>query len=309
MEVINSFFSNIKDKLTNPYFGTLIIVLIFHHWELIYTLFNFDEKLTLDHKLTSIKTYISTNITFSDLLRNAFWALLFMLSGYLIIVITRSIVLWIEFWLMPFITGKIINKNVVQKNKFDQVVKEREEYFDQYEEQRKNVRTFSKTIDEQTEQIKQKDKDLLEQSKTISSSVKNLDITKKRLELTLIESTRKGEKISELNTSLKELQKDYDIKLEKLEKFEHLFFDKENLDFYSSFDQFPPEIINKVDELNKKNKWENFLHVGRFFEKGGSIGGELVTEMIKMGLAFKRGTREDLTPVGKIIYRYNKVLN
>lgn len=309
MEVINSFFSNIKDKLTNPYFGTLILVLICHHWELIYTLFNFDEKLTLNQKLTSIKTYISTNITCTDLLCNAFWALVFMLSGYLIIVITRSIVLWVEFWIMPFITGKIINKNVVQKNEFDKVVKEREEYFDQYEEQRKNVRTFSKTIDEQTEQIKQKDKDLLEQSKTISSSVKKLDITKRKFELTIAENTRKDKKINELNTTIKELQKKYDIKSEKLEKFEHLFFDKENIEFYSSLDQFPPEIISKVDELKKKNKWESFLQLGHFFERGGSIGGELLTEMIKMGLAFERDTREDLTPVGKIIYRYNKILN
>jgi hypothetical protein len=307
MEVINSFFSNIKDKLTNPYFGTLILVLIFHNWELIYTLFNFDKKLTLDEKLTSIKSYISINITFTEFLCNAFLALVLMLSGYLIIVFTRSIVLWVEFWLMPFITGKIINKNVVQKNEFDKVVKEREEYFDQYEEQRKNVRMFSKTIDEQTEQIKQKDKDLIEQSNIISSSVKQLDTTKIKFKLTIDESTRKDEKIKELNSSIKDLQKNYDFKSEKLDKFEHLFFDKENIAFYSSRDQFPTEIINKVDELKKKNKWKRFLQMCNFFENGGSIGSELITEMVKMGLALGRDDLESLTPVGKIIYKYNKV--
>lgn len=115
MEVINSFFSNIKDKLTNPYFGTLILVLIFHHWELLYVIFNFDENLTLDNKLDFIHNYISANITLSSVCWDALLALIFMFSGYLIIVLTRSIVLWIEFWLMPFITGKIVNKMSLKK--------------------------------------------------------------------------------------------------------------------------------------------------------------------------------------------------
>ena len=59
MEVVNSFFSNIKDKLTNPYFGTLIIVLIIHHWDLIFGVFNFDEGFTLDKKLEFINNYIT----------------------------------------------------------------------------------------------------------------------------------------------------------------------------------------------------------------------------------------------------------
>jgi len=308
MEVINSFFSNIKDKLTNPFFGTLILVLIFHHWELLYTLFNFDEKLTLESRLTSIKTYISTNLTFTDLLWDALWALIFMLSGYLIIVITRSIVLWIEFWLMPLITGKIINKNVVRKDEYDKVIKEREEYFDQYEEQRQNVRTFSKTIDEQTEQIKQKDKDLLKQTKTISDTIKELDSTKNSLDKSLNDSSDKGKTIERLNNSLTELQNSYKYITDKSNKFEHLFFDKENQNFYSSIDKFPPEVIRKIEELNKDNKLMAFIKVGSFYEHGGSMGGEIITEMIKRDLVFERGSREDLTPVGKIIYKYRKVL-
>ena len=204
MEVINSFFKNVKDKLTNPYFGTLILVLLFHHWELLYSIFNFDDRLCLNAKLKSIKKYISTNITFESVMYDALWALILMLAGYLIIVITRSIVLWVEFWLMPLITGKIINKNVVEKDKYDNVVKEREEYFDQYEVQRKNVRTFSKTIDEQTEQIKEKDKALLEQTKTISVTVKELESTKSSLEKALKDASSKSIRIESLNKSLAE---------------------------------------------------------------------------------------------------------
>lgn len=307
MEVINSFFSNIKGKLTNPFFGTLILVLIIHHWQLWYVVFNFDSDCTLDDKLFFIKNYISINLTLKSFTWDIVQSIFYMFLGYLMIVATRSLVLWVEFWLMPYITGKIVNKNVVRKSEYDDVVKEREQYFDQYEEQRKNVRLFSKTIDEQTEQIKQKDQDLLIQSETISTTVRELDLTKQKLEKSQSENDDKTAKIKQLNSSLEQLQKDYDFKLEKLEKYEHLFFDEENKPFYSSIEKFPPEVLNKVSELKAEKKWARFISLGSFFENGGSIGGEVLTEMIEKGVAFERGSHEDLTPLGRIIWRYRKV--
>lgn len=307
MEVVNSFFSNIKDKLTNPYFGTLILVLIIHHWELIFGVFNFDEGFTLDKKIEFVKSYIVNNITWKTFLLNALQAMLYMFIGYIVVVFTRSIVLFIEFGLMPFITGKIVNKNVVRRTEYDEVVKEREQYFDQYEEQRNYVRNFSKTIDEQTEQLKQKDENLLKQTDTISETITKLDSTKKELESAKNESSKKSLQIDSLKNSIVSLEKENGNYLEKVKGYEHLHFNEKSEDFYSTIDKFPPEILKKVQELKNDNKWKAFLQLGHFFEKGGSIGGELLTEMIDRDLAFEREKREDLTPIGKIIYRYNKV--
>jgi hypothetical protein len=308
MEIINSFFSNIKDKLTNPYFGTLILVLLFNHWELIYVIFNFDDGLILENKLTFIENYITENMTFLSVFFDALWALVFMLSGYLIIVLTRSIVLWVEFWLMPFITGEIINKNVVQKNEYDSVVKEREDYFDQYEVQRKNVRAFSKTIDEQTEQIIQKDKDLLKQTKKISEAINELDKTKNKLEKSVNNVSNKTEKLQFSDNTLTELKRNNEYKTDKIKKFEHLFFDQKNQSFYTSIEKFPPEVNEKINELKKDNRLIAFMSLGNFFEYGGTMSREIITEMINRGLVFGRDSREDLTPVGKIIYHYRKIL-
>lgn len=239
---------------------------------------------------------------------DALWALILMLAGYLIIVITRSIVLWVEFWLMPLITGKIINKNVVEKDKYDNVVKEREEYFDQYEVQRKNVRTFSKTIDEQTEQIKEKDKALLEQTKTISVTVKELELIKSSLEKALKDASSKAIRIESLNKSLTENKTQKDYIVNKVNKFELLYFSEENRDFYSSIDKFPPEVITKLRELKKDNRLKAFLEVGRFYEFGGTMGGEIITEMINRELVLDRSPSIELSPVGKIIFEYRKVL-
>lgn len=307
MEVVNSFFSNIKDKLTNPYFGTLIIVLIIHHWELIFGVFNFDEGFTLDKKIEFVKNYIVNNINWKSFLWDALQALTYMFIGYLIVILTRSIVLFIEFGLMPFITGKIVNKNVVRRTEYDEVVKEREQYFDQYEEQRNYVRNFSKTIDEQTEQLKQKDENLLKQTNTISETIAKLDFTKKELESFKNENSNKSSQIDSLKSSIEYLEKENENYLEKVKGYEHLYFNEKNKKFYSTIDKFPPEILDKVQELKNDNKWNTFLHLGQFYETGGTIGGESLTEMIKRGLAFEREMREDLTPIGKIIYHYKKV--
>ena len=309
MEVVNSFFSNIKDKLTNPYFGTLILVLLIHHWKLIFGIFNFDEVFTLENKLNFIQNYIAKNITWESFILDALQALVYMFTGYLIIVLTRGVVLFIEYWLMPFITGRIVNKNVVRRTEYDEVLKEREQYFDQYEEQRNYVRNFSKTIDEQTEQIKQKDKDLLEQTNKISDTITKLDSTKKELDSFKNLNDEKSKQINSFKNTIESLKEERNTYLETVKGYESLYFDEKNQKHYHTVTSFPPEVISKVRELKKDKRWEAFLGLGRFYESGGQIGRNLVTEMIKRGLAFERGKREELTPIGKIIYHYRQVFS
>lgn len=50
MKIFESFVDNIKQKTTNPFFGTLILVWLVRNWELIYTLFNFDKDWLLSDK-------------------------------------------------------------------------------------------------------------------------------------------------------------------------------------------------------------------------------------------------------------------
>lgn len=307
MEIINSFFNNIKDKLTNPFFGTLILVLLIDHWELWYSIFNFDSDCTLNDKIALIKTYSDDHLTFLLFTYNILQAIVFMFLGYLIIVGTRGIVMWVEFGLMPYITKIIINKNVVRKVEYDQVVMEREEYFDQYEEQRKNVRIFSKTIDEQTEQIKQKDETLLEQSNTITKSIRELDMTKNTLTRCETENTNKTAEINNLQNSIDKLNKENEFKTKQLSQFETLFFNPNSKSYYSSSDKFPVEILQKVKELKEENMWNMFLAVGNFLTNGGTIGGEAITQMVDKEIAIERGAHEELSTIGKIIWYYRNI--
>lgn len=300
MEIINSFFSNIKEKMTNPFFGTLILVLIFHHWELIYTLFNFNEDLTLDIKLTFIKTYISDNITFDNFLWDAFWALIFMFSGYFIIVLTRGIVLWMEYWLMPFITEKIINKKVVLKDTYDSVVKQRDNYYSQFEEIKITNRDFSTEIDRQKTQI-------IQQTNTISAKDEELNSKKIKLEKSLQNEDRKSNELSSVHRELYNKEEELKYKTYELDKFMSLFFDKKNQCFYSSLEKFPPEVINKFNNLKDENKLKTFIDSANHYETEDTLSYIIENELVKRDLLFKKGPHKDLTPVGKIIYHYRKI--
>ena len=57
MDITSSFFDNIKDKTTNPFFGTLIFVWLVRNWDLVYTVFNFDSDCNLEDKKEFIRKY------------------------------------------------------------------------------------------------------------------------------------------------------------------------------------------------------------------------------------------------------------
>lgn len=309
MEVINSFFGNIKNKFTNPFFGTLMLVLILHHWKLIFGLLNFDKKQTLREKLNFIEGYIESNITLKSFAWDSLQALLYMIFGYLIIVLTRSIVLWIELWLMPIITGKVINKKVVLRSDYEKVLMEREQYFDQYEEQRRNVRDFSKTIDDQVEQIKKKDNALLENRDTIDQLNEKNNEHENKLNELFNEKTKLLREKESLNEGLKSIKrKHFDVN-ESLRRYKDLYFSKESQMFYASPDKFSPKVISKVRELKSKNEWGIFLRIGSFFEEeySGPIRSELFDIMRERGLIFEKN--KGLTPVGEIIYHYRDCLD
>src|SRR5690554_8145893 len=85
-----------------------------------------------------------------------------MIIGYLVILLTRSISIFVEYSVMPWLTKKIINKNTVLKTDYDKVVSERDDYFEKYESERKRVREFSADYEQQInlyEELRRTDSD------------------------------------------------------------------------------------------------------------------------------------------------------
>jgi hypothetical protein len=311
MEIISSFAKNIKDKLANPFFGTLILFLIIHHWELWYTVFNFDSTYILEDKVRFIKSYAKYYLNWRTITRDIVYSSFLMTIGYGAIVVTRSLVLWVELRLMPILTGIIINKNVVLKSKYDTLSQERDKYFDKYNEQRSNVMDYSRIMDEQMEQIRVQNSELLKQSREITDFAKQINEGNKKLEsLRLNYETMKLEKDKGIKLlSAEKIIADIDKK--RLQQFSDLFFDGENKLFYSSIDKFPPQIIKIVTELKKDSQWESFLSAVAYLDesKGNTLSDLQIKKMLQKEMLFEGDSNRKpyVSPLGKIIYHYRIV--
>jgi len=309
MDFLNSFFQNVKDKLTSPFFGTLSFILIIHHWEFWYTLFNFDKDCTRTEKLATLRLIGTKEFGDYRLLFDIGLAIFIMLIGYLVIMGTRTLSLAIEFRFMPWITGKIISKNVVERSVHEEVVKERDEYSEKYEEQRKSVRTFSKDYDSQALQIQTKNESIIFQQTQIAS----LQASNSDLENNLQSERSTNRSLKDANERLNtELQvtetllnsekKDLEVSNEQIESLLKMLMSHTVLSTINDV-PIPKAVFIKFEELRDAGEWANFKSYVSFEQEGGTINSSILTRMQELGIASK-GKRERMTPLGKYLAAY-----
>ena len=88
---LNSILDNIKERTTNPFLGTLIVVWVVHNWKLVYSLFYFDSKLTLDERLVCIEEYFSRTPFYLNLFYVFLLTILVLSVTYLFLGLSRFI--------------------------------------------------------------------------------------------------------------------------------------------------------------------------------------------------------------------------
>lgn len=186
-DYISSFFDNIKDKTTNPFFGTLIFVWLVRNWDLVYTLFNFDRDCTLLDKKEFIRNYYVGKVVWEEIGYNILIAFGLMLLSYLLIIVSRLVVNVTNHNIIPRMNEKTVSKLVVNKNRFETVKRTRDEYFariQDFEEQvitleQKNTLLKKQNI-EDTEKINDLSKSIeRHESNSIASNSKILDFKSK----------------------------------------------------------------------------------------------------------------------------------
>ena len=98
-----SFRDNFKEKTRNPFLGTYVIVWIVLNWELIYTLFNFDDNYKLENKVAFIKAYYKEQSFIGNLFKTVLWAFGLLILTYLLLAISRLITNFSEKQITPWI--------------------------------------------------------------------------------------------------------------------------------------------------------------------------------------------------------------
>lgn len=150
-----SFRDNFKEKTRNPFLGTYLIVWIIRNWELIYTLFNFDENYKLQDKIDFIKTYYSEQSFIGNLLTTVLWAFGLLILTYLLLSISRLITNFSEKQITPLIYKITDSKSIVLKETYEKLRIENSRIETQLEKERENkkrlmleISELEKTIDD-----------------------------------------------------------------------------------------------------------------------------------------------------------------
>lgn len=114
-----SFKDNLKGKLTNPFFGTLIGVWIVHNYKFVYTIFNFRSSTGLDDRLTFIGTYLESGNFLPNLFLCIGVAFIVLVVSYLFLSTSRLIVQFFEKQVFPLMYKLTDKGTVVLKSDYE----------------------------------------------------------------------------------------------------------------------------------------------------------------------------------------------
>jgi len=135
-DIILSFKENLKQKSTNPFFGTLIIVWIIHNWEFIYNVFNFEKEKTLSEKIEYLRLFLEPTPFIKNLAICILITFLVLIVTFILLNLSRLIKNVSEKKVTPWVY-KISDKNsVVLKSDYDIIKTERDFLSQKLEEER-----------------------------------------------------------------------------------------------------------------------------------------------------------------------------
>jgi hypothetical protein len=135
-DIILSFKDNLKQKSTNPFFGTLIIVWIIHNWEFIYNIFNFEKDKTLAQRIEYLKLFLEPIPFFKNLGACILITFIVLIATFLLLNLSRLIKNISEKKITPWIYKISDKSSIVLKNDFDVMKKERDFLSQKLEEER-----------------------------------------------------------------------------------------------------------------------------------------------------------------------------
>lgn len=131
-----SFADNFKEKTTNPFLGTYLVVWLIRNWDLIYSLFNFNSNSKRGDKIAFIKNYYSEISFVENLLINILWSFGLLILTYLLVNLSRVIVNLSEKQLTPWIYKITDSNSIVLKEEYDRIRSDRDELQDRLDKER-----------------------------------------------------------------------------------------------------------------------------------------------------------------------------
>jgi hypothetical protein len=100
---LSSLLDNIKERTTNPFLGTWIVVWLVHNARLVYGFFNVGSDWTVHAKLEYFEAYFLANPFLPNLFLSAVYALIILLLTYMLLGLSRLLTELYEKKVLPLI--------------------------------------------------------------------------------------------------------------------------------------------------------------------------------------------------------------
>jgi cyclophilin family peptidyl-prolyl cis-trans isomerase len=116
LDSIESFMTNLKSKVSNPFFGTLIAVWAIRNWNFVYGIFIFDKDCNMNDKFEFVRNHFKGKVFLYELLINIIITFGLLILGYFLLIISRFIANLVEHRITPNINRIAASKLVANKD-------------------------------------------------------------------------------------------------------------------------------------------------------------------------------------------------
>lgn len=135
-DTINSVFDNLKERTTNPFLGTLIVVWILKNWKLVYSLFYFDSNFKLKDRLLFINQYFNEKSFLMNMVLVIVYTLIVLLITYILLGLSRLLTDYYDKVVVPLISKFTDTSTVVLKTDYNKLFEEVKRLESRLEEER-----------------------------------------------------------------------------------------------------------------------------------------------------------------------------
>ncbi len=220
-KIFESCEDSIVQRVSNPYFGTYIAVLLIDNWKLLYTLFTFNPSDTREERIAIITDYIDQVGGLSCLfLKCAVIAFFPFVIYYVLLHLSGCISNWSELRIKPKLLKRIDKGSVVEKAKYDKLVSRIETLHAKLEEERKKRLETESELDELNKKL------MKLQNEQVSASVDSQQEQKPNVKEVINDRQNKfyHQIIAEIRD--KNLEEDFDALIRKIRSNESIYDDE-----------------------------------------------------------------------------------
>jgi hypothetical protein len=117
-DTLNSVLDNIKERTTNPFLGTLLVIWTIRNWSLVYALFTFNPSSNLHSRLSYIQQHFDHQSFYCNMLMSIGITMVVLLVTYIFLAISRLLTDSYDKLLLPQIAKVTDKSSVVLKSEY-----------------------------------------------------------------------------------------------------------------------------------------------------------------------------------------------